>query len=109
MFPRTGTGKKGIVIAGEAGQVVRAARNGKVVYGGSGLVGYGKLIILKHNKTFLSAYAHNRRLLVSEGDRVEVGQPIAEMGSSGTSRPMLHFEIRRDGKPVDPLGYLPQR
>jgi lipoprotein NlpD len=107
-FPHKGGGKKGIVIAGQAGQPIRAAADGKVVYSGSGLVGYGKLIILKHNNAFLSAYAHNRKLLVSEGERVEAGQIIAEMGSTGTDRPMLHFEIRHAGQPVDPLAYLPK-
>jgi lipoprotein NlpD len=80
-----------------------------VVYAGSGLRGYGKLLIIKHNETFLSAYAHNERLRVKEGDLIKVGQVIADMGSSGTDRVKLHFEIRRDGTPVDPLKYLPRR
>ena len=86
-----------------------AAAGGQVVYSGSGLRGYGKLLIVKHNETFLSAYAHNDRLLVKEGDFVKVGQRIADMGSSGTDRVKLHFEIRRDGTPVDPLKFLPRR
>jgi len=101
--------KKGINIGGELGQPVRAAAAGKVVYSGSGLIGYGKLIILKHNETLLSAYAHNKELLVSEGEVVDVGKQIAGMGSSGANVVMLHFEIRRDGVPVDPVEYLPGR
>jgi lipoprotein NlpD len=101
--------KKGINISGELGQPVRAAASGKVVYSGSGLIGYGKLIILKHNETLLSAYAHNKDLLVSEGEFVEVGKQIAGMGSSGANVVMLHFEIRRDGVPVDPVEFLPGR
>lgn len=108
-FSASEPGKKGLDIAGTAGQSVRAAAGGRVVYSGSGLLGYGNLIIVKHNDTYLSAYAHNRRLLVSEGERVRAGQPIAEMGNTGTDRVMLHFEIRRFGKPVDPLKYLPRR
>lgn len=100
---------KGVDIAGKLGQPVVAASSGKVVYSGDGLRGYGKLIILKHSETFLSAYAHNRRLLVKEGEIVKQGQKIAEMGRSGTDLVKLHFEIRRDGKPVDPLRYLPNR
>ncbi|MBI5041975.1 MAG: peptidoglycan DD-metalloendopeptidase family protein [Gammaproteobacteria bacterium] len=103
------SGKKGISIGGTHGNQVRAAAAGRVVYAGSGLVGYGRLIILKHNDTYLSAYGHNRDLLVQEGDEVRTGQVIAAMGSSGTNRIQLHFEIRRNGKPVDPLRYLPRR
>ena len=102
-------GKKGIVLSGKNGQSVFAASDGRVVYSGSGLVGYGKLIIIKHNAEFLSAYGHNKTLLVKEGDRVKSGQQIAEMGKSGAERVMLHFEIRRDGKPVNPLLYLPKQ
>lgn len=102
-------GKKGIVISGTSGTPIFAAASGKVVYSGSGLLRYGKLIIIKHDKTYISAYAHNRRLLVSEGKLVRKGQRIAEMGSTGANRAQLHFEIRRDGKPVDPLKYLPPR
>ncbi len=108
-FDATDPLKKGINIGGELGQPVRAAAAGKVVYSGSGLIGYGKLIILKHNETLLSAYAHNKDLLVSEGEVVEVGKQIAGMGSSGANVVMLHFEIRRDGVPVDPIEYLPSR
>ncbi len=100
---------KGIDLGGKLGEPVLAAATGQVVYAGSGLRGYGKLLIIKHNETFLSAYAHNERLRVKEGDLVKVGQVIADMGSSGTDRVKLHFEIRRDGTPVDPLKYLPRR
>jgi len=100
--------RKGIQVTGEGGQAVVAAEAGKVVYAGSGLIGYGQLIIVKHNNKYLSAYGHNRKLLVQEGDVVTRGQPLAEMGSNGTGEPMLHFEIRKNGKPVDPLKYLPR-
>ena len=100
---------KGVDIAGSAGDAVLAAADGKVVYAGAGLRGYGNLIILKHNNTFLSAYAHNQTLLVKEDQTVKKGQKIAEMGSSDTDRVKLHFEIRRQGKPVDPLKYLPAK
>ena len=99
---------KGIDIAGQLGQPVKAAANGVVVYAGRGLLGYGDMIIIKHDETYLSAYAHNSRLLVKEGEQVKVGQTVAEMGSTGTDRVKLHFEIRRRGQPVDPLGYLPK-
>lgn len=108
-FDADSTGKKGISIGGTHGTPVRAAAGGTVVYAGSGLVGYGRLIIVKHNDTYLSAYGHNKELRVNEGDAVRAGQVIAEMGSSGTNRIQLHFEIRRQGKPVDPLRYLPRR
>ena len=101
--------RQGIDIAGKAGQPVRAAADGVVVYSGSGLVGYGELVIVKHNEQWLSAYGHNRARLVNEGALVKAGQQIAEMGRSGASRDMLHFEIRYNGKPVDPLGYLPKK
>jgi lipoprotein NlpD len=104
-----GNGKKGIDIGGRTGQPVQAAADGKVVYAGSGLVGYGRLIIIKHNDNLLSAYGHNSELLVGEGDYVRAGQVIAKMGSSGTSSTRLYFEIRQDGKPVNPLAYLPRR
>jgi lipoprotein NlpD len=107
-YQSSGRGKRGIDIGGHDGQPVKAAANGKVVYAGSGLVGYGRLIIIKHNENLLSAYGHNSKLLVSEGDQVRAGQQIAEMGSSGTSRTELYFEVRKDGKPVDPLRYLPK-
>ena len=100
-------GNKGIDIGGTFEQPIRAAAPGRVVYAGSGLVGYGKLVIVKHDSRLLSAYAHNERLHVGEGDQVAGGQHIADMGRSGNGRAMLHFEIRRDGKPVDPLRYLP--
>lgn len=99
--------RQGIDIAGTAGQPVRAAADGVVVYSGAGLVGYGELIIVKHSDEWLSAYAHNRQRLVGEGTAVTAGQQIAELGRSGTSRDMLHFEVRRNGKPVDPLTVLP--
>lgn len=101
--------RQGIDIAGNAGQPVRAAGAGVVVYSGSGLVGYGELIIVKHDEQWLSAYGHNRERLVREGQQVGAGQQIAVMGRSGTARDMLHFEIRYHGKPVDPLHYLPRR
>lgn len=101
--------QQGIDIAGTGGQPVRAAGDGVVVYSGSGLVGYGELIIVKHNEQWLSAYGHNRSRLVNEGQIVKAGQQIAEMGRSGAARDMLHFEIRYNGKPADPLQYLPQR
>jgi lipoprotein NlpD len=103
------TGKKGIDIGGQSGTRVRAAASGKVVYAGSGLSGYGRLIIIKHNNDFLSAYAHNRKLIAREGQWVKKGEIIAQMGSSGTDRPQLHFEIREHGRPVNPLRFLPKR
>ncbi len=99
--------RQGIDIAGTAGQAVVAAADGVVVYSGAGLVGYGELIIVKHSDEWLSAYAHSRKRLVTEGTAVRAGQTIAELGRSGTSRDMLHFEVRRNGKPVDPLTVLP--
>lgn len=108
-FSSNGSLNKGIDIAGELGQPVLAASDGSVVYAGSGLRGYGELVIIKHSDTYVSAYGHNRRLLVREGQQVKVGQTIAEMGSTGADRVKLHFEIRRQGKPVDPLQYLPRR
>ena len=101
--------RQGIDVAGRAGQPVLAAADGVVVYSGSGLVGYGELVIIKHNENWLSAYGHNRARLVNEGQLVKAGQPIAEMGHTGAARDMLHFEIRYNGKPVDPLQYLPAR
>jgi lipoprotein NlpD len=98
---------KGIDISGKAGDPVLASAAGKVVYAGSGLRGYGKLIIIKHNKTYLSAYAHNREILVKEGQQVAQGQKIAEMGNTDADQVKLHFEIRRLGKPMDPARYLP--
>ena len=98
---------KGIDIAGTAGEAVRASAPGRVVYAGNGLRGYGKLIIIKHNATYLSAYAHNREILVKEGQQVTRGQKIAEMGSTDADQVKLHFEIRRHGKPMDPAKFLP--
>jgi lipoprotein NlpD len=100
---------KGLDIAGKPGDPVLASADGRVVYAGAGLRGYGNLIILKHNNTYLSAYAHNQALLVKEDQTVRKGQKIAEMGSSDADRVKLHFEIRRQGKPVDPARYLPAR
>jgi lipoprotein NlpD len=100
---------KGLDLGGKAGDPVLAAMDGRVVYAGAGLRGYGNLIILKHNNTYLSAYAHNQILLVKEDQSVHKGQKIAEMGSSDAERVALHFEIRRQGKPVDPAKYLPAR
>lgn len=100
---------KGIGIAGKKGQPVLASAPGTVVYRGSGLRGYGELIIIKHDADFLSAYAHNDRILVKEGNVIRRGQKIAEMGSSGTDRVKLHFEIRHRGTPVDPMAYLPKK
>lgn len=100
---------KGIDLGGKLGEPVISTASGRVVYSGSGLRGYGKLLIIKHNETFLSAYAHNNILKVKEGDFVKAGQIIAEMGSSGTDRIKLHFEIRQDGVPVDPMRFLPRR
>ena len=104
--PGTGTG---ILIDGTAGQSVKAAANGTVVYSGSGLIGYGELIIVKHNDTYLSAYGYNASLLVREGQVTKKGQKIATMGEGPGGKPRLHFEIRRNGKPVNPRQYLPAR
>ncbi|WP_133648925.1 peptidoglycan DD-metalloendopeptidase family protein [Paraburkholderia flava] len=100
---------KGVNIGGAAGDPVTASADGRVVYAGNGLRGYGNLIIIKHDATYLTAYAHNRALMVKEGDAVTKGQKIAEMGNTDSDRVMLHFEVRRQGKPVDPLKYLPPR
>jgi len=108
-YSASGKVNKGIDIAGKAGDAVRAAADGSVVYAGNGLLGYGNLIIVNHNERYLSAYAHNRKIRVSEGEKVKAGQVIAELGSSGTERPKLHFEIRKNGNPVDPAHYLPPR
>jgi len=101
--------RKGIKLGGQPGEPVRAAEGGKVMYSGSGLIGYGRLIIIKHNDKYLSAYGHNRKLLVEQGQQVTKGQKIAELGTSNDGKPLLHFEIRRRGKPVDPLALLPRR
>ncbi|MEM7540882.1 MAG: peptidoglycan DD-metalloendopeptidase family protein [Pseudomonadota bacterium] len=103
------SGSKGLNIFGDRGQPVRAAAPGKVVYSGSGLRGYGQLIIVQHDDAFLSAYAHNQRRLVEEGMQVKRKDVIAHMGDSDAKNVMLHFEIRRNGKPVDPLRFLPSR
>jgi len=105
-YGSTGELLSGIGIAGTEGQSVVAAAAGRVVYAGSGLIGYGQLIIIKHNDTYLSAYGHNRRLLVTQGQDVSRGEPIAEMGLGPGRMPRLHFEIRRNGSPIDPLGFL---
>ena len=107
-FDKNGAGK-GLDIGGNRGQVIQAAAPGRIVYQGSGLRGYGQLIIIKHSDEYLSAYAHNDSIYVKEGDQVKRGQKIASMGSSGTDQVKLHFEIRRNGVPVDPLRYLPKR
>ena len=100
---------KGLGIGGKAGDPVLAAADGRVVYAGSGLRGYGNLVIVKHNATYLTAYAHNQTLLVKEDQIVRRGQKIAEMGSTDADRVKLHFEIRRQGKPIDPAQRLPPR
>ena len=105
----SGTVHKGIDIDGKAGDSVKAVAPGMIVYSGSGIVGYGNLLIVKHNELYLSAYGHNRRLLVKEGESVKAGQQIAEKGSSATNTVKLHFEIRREGKPIDPDKLLPKR
>ena len=104
--PGTGTG---VLINGKAGQPIKAAASGRVVYAGGGLIGYGQLIILKHNDTYLSAYGYNASLLVKEGDTIRKGQRIATMGEGPERKARLHFEIRRNGKPVNPRQYLPAR
>jgi lipoprotein NlpD len=105
-FNAKDTARKGIKIAGNRGQTVKAAAKGKVVYSGNGLISYGNLIIIKHSNAFLSAYAYNKKLLVKEGDQVKSGQAIARMGTVDKGRAQLHFEIRKNGKPVNPLIYL---
>ncbi len=105
-FSNSPHGNKGINIKGKRGQVILSSAGGEVVYSGSGLIGLGKLIIIKHNKTYLSAYAHNDKILIKEGDKVNIGQKIALMGDTGSEQVLLHFEIRKNGKPVDPLIYL---
>ncbi len=101
--------QSGIQIAGRLRQPVVAAADGVVVYAGSGLVGYAQLLIIKHNATYLSAYGYNDSLLVKEGDRVRRGQKVARVGEGPGQRPLLHFEIRKNGRPVDPIRYLPAR
>ena len=104
--PGSGTG---VLINGKLGQRIDAAASGQVVYAGSGLIGYGKLIILKHNETYLSAYGYSESLLVKEGDNIRKGQQIATMGEGPERKPRLHFEIRRNGQPIDPGKFLPRR
>jgi len=101
--------QQGVDIGGVSGQPVRASADGVVVYSGAGLVGYGELVIIKHDEQWLSAYGHNRARLVNEGAQVKAGDQIAEMGRTGAARDMLHFEIRHNGRPVDPMRYLPAR
>lgn len=108
-YEENSPGKKGLEVAGKLGQSIYAAAPGQVVYSGSGLPRYGKLIIIKHDDSYLSAYAHNQSILVKEGDKLHARQKIALMGSTGTNRVKLHFEIRRNGKSVNPMRYLPQR
>lgn len=110
-FTRTArpNGGQGLTIQGEMNQSVRAAGPGRVVYTGSGLLGYGQLLIIKHNEAYLSAYAHTASMLVKEGDAVSSGQAVATMGAGAQGQPLLYFEIRVNGKPVDPLLFLPQR
>ena len=108
-FSNSDGGNKGIDISGSRGQAVKAAASGRVVYAGNALRGYGNLIIIKHNDDFLSAYAHNDKILVSDQQEVKAGQEIAKMGSTGTNAVKLHFEIRYKGKSVDPIRYLPRR
>jgi len=107
-FNKRKNNAKGIEIAGREGKPISAASAGKVVYSGNGLISYGNLVIIKHSRSYLSAYAHNKKLLVKEGEMVKAGQKIAELGKTGTEKPKLHFEIRKNGKPVDPLKYLPR-
>jgi lipoprotein NlpD len=109
VMSNTPIAQKGLDVSGSEGQEIYAAADGIVVYSGSGLLGYGKLIIIKHNDKLLSAYAHNQAMQVKEGDSVNAGQKIATMGRDNKGQPLLHFEIRVDGSPVDPLQYLPAR
>ena len=106
-FSSRSSGKQGITIAGKTGQKIISAASGKVVYSGEGLVGYGKLVIVQHPNEFLTAYAHNDRLLVKEGQPVKRGQTIAQMGKTAAESPRLHFEMRYRGKAIDPMKYLP--
>jgi lipoprotein NlpD len=108
-YASSATGRNGISISGQPNQAIIAAAAGKVVYSGNGLPRYGNLLIIKHNETYLSAYAHNKSLLLKEGDYVKAGQKIATMGRTGTQTTKLHFEIRKNGKPVDPVRFLPKR
>lgn len=107
-FLASNPARKGISISGKEGQTITASESGVVVYSGNGLLGYGELIIIKHNETYLSAYGHNKRRFVHEGEMVKKGQKIAELGSSGTNVNNLHFEIRKNGDPINPLNHLPK-
>jgi lipoprotein NlpD len=108
-FAADANARKGLDLGGREGEPVKAAAGGRVVYAGNGLLGYGYLVIIQHDERLLSAYGYNRKLSVKEGQIVRAGQTVAEMGTDGSARPMLHFEVRRDGKPVDPRGHLPAR
>ncbi|RKZ88732.1 MAG: peptidase M23 [Gammaproteobacteria bacterium] len=108
-YSKSAAGRKGIKIRGDSGQSIVASASGKVVYSGNGLPRYGNLLIIKHNDVYLSAYAHNKKLLVKEGQQVKAGQKIATLGKTGTQQNQLHFEIRRNGKPVDPMRFLPKK
>lgn len=108
-FSNNGVSSKGIDIKGEEGELVKAVADGTVVYAGSGLIGYGNLVIVKHNDIYLSAYAYNERILVKEKQNVQAGDSLAVIGGKGNERPLLHFEIRRDGQPIDPLKILPEQ
>ncbi|MFQ3186131.1 MAG: lipoprotein NlpD [Marinomonas primoryensis] len=107
-FSNAGVSSKGIDIKAKQGALVKAAADGTVVYAGSGLIGYGNLVIVKHNDVYLSAYAYNERILVKEKQNVRVGDSLAVIGGKGNDRPLLHFEVRRDGQPIDPLDVLPK-
>lgn len=108
-FSNAGVSSKGIDIRGKDAEHVKAAADGVVVYAGNGLIGYGNLVIVKHNDVYLSAYAYNERILVKEKQTVRVGDSLAVIGGKGSERPMLHFEVRRDGQPIDPLKVLPKQ
>ncbi|WP_233402899.1 peptidoglycan DD-metalloendopeptidase family protein [Marinomonas transparens] len=108
-FSNTGVSSKGIDIKGTQGALVKAAADGTVVYAGSGLIGYGNLVIVKHNEVYLSAYAYNERILVKEQQNVRAGDSLAVIGGKGNDRPLLHFEVRRDGQPINPQDILPKR
>lgn len=107
-FSNAGVSSKGIDIKAKQGALVKAAADGTVVYAGSGLIGYGNLVIVKHNDVYLSAYAYNERILVKEKQNVRAGDSLAVVGGKGDDRPLLHFEVRRDGQPIDPLDVLPK-
>ncbi|MBM6551340.1 peptidoglycan DD-metalloendopeptidase family protein [Marinomonas ostreistagni] len=108
-FSNAGVSSKGIDIKGKDAEHVKAAADGVVVYAGNGLIGYGNLVIVKHNEVYLSAYAYNERILVKEKQTVRMGDSLAVIGGKGTERPLLHFEVRRDGQPIDPLRVLPKK